>query len=522
AGSAVAAETTAGPSNPAPKGKAKAEKKPAKKKRKRDFDDESDADDVDFNPDFVEQSNTPNPGQITFCAECESRFTVTAYTCAAQEGDGMLCSKCGSKYGKAKKTVKKKRTTTKKAKRDNLRNALDNNQACMAKSLKDYCIEYVARGIDQVDDFGGLPERFMDRICQIISRNRSLTNHTMRLFLENDKESEKLTLYDCAKIDSDNLRTIGAFLPHLRELSLHHCGKMTDEVLPYYAEKLKCLESLHIRGAFLVSAGVYAKFFETVGPRLKSLSLTSTARTNSDVFEAIAVNCPNLKSLCLSHLARLDDDGVLALENCPKLKSLDISFAGGGITDASVISLLDVIGSGLEELNLSGNMLLTQETLDAIHACCAHLRVLNLNDCELLTDLNITNLFTNWDKNRGLREFHIARPESFGDAALLALATHSGQTLEMLDLTSCGDITKHGLLQALPDFKKLRTIDVGFIRSVDDEVVEAMQERGITHITIWGCTKVTLACKIDFGVTIVGREADLTFVEDAPDVTAVE
>jgi len=297
---------------------------------------------------------------------------------------------------------------------------------------------------------------------------------------------------------------------------------MSDEVLPYYAEKLKRLESLHIRGAFLVSAEVYIDFFKAVGPRLKTLSLTSTARTNRSVFEAIAENCPNLESLCLSNLARLDDDGVMALGNCPELKNLDISFAGGNVTDAAVISLLDVIGSGLEELNLSGNALLTHESLDAIHACCAHLRVLNLNDCEQLAEQDVISLFTNWDKNRGLREFHIARPASFGDGALVAATTHSGQMLEVLDLTSCGDITKHGLLQALTDSKRLQTIDVGFVRAVDDEVVEAMQQRGINHITIWGCTKVTLACKIDLGVTIVGREADLAFENDDFDAAVAE
>ena len=399
----------------------------------------------------------------------------------------------------------------------------------------------MARNIDMVDNFGGLPDRFMDQICQIISRNRSLNNHTMRLFLENDKRTRKLTLYDCAsmftlfptththalttrllEIDSNSLRNIAAFLPDLRELSLYHCGRMTDEVLPYYAEKLKCLESIHIRGAFLVGAEVYVDFFKTVGPRLKSLSLTSTARTNSSVFEAIAENCPNLESLCLSNLARLDVDGVTALRNCSKLKSLDISFAGGDITDDAVVSLLDVIGSGLKELDLSGNALLTHETLGAIHACCAHLRVLKLNDCELLTDQDIINLFTNWYKNRGLHEFHIARPESFEDGALEAAAVHSGQTLKVLDLTSCGGITRQGLLKALTVCQKLQSIDVGFVRSVDDEVVEAMQKNGITHITIWGCTKVTLTCKVDVGVTLVGREADLAFVDEIPDAAPTE
>ena len=140
---AAAAAAAAEPPNSAPKGKAKAKGKAARKAagKKRKLDDD-DALDSDFEP--PEQSNTPVPGKITFCAECESRFTVTAYTYTAKDGDGMLCSKCGNQYGKAGKAVKKRRATTKTAKMSNLRNALDNNQTCTAKSLKDYCIEVCA------------------------------------------------------------------------------------------------------------------------------------------------------------------------------------------------------------------------------------------------------------------------------------------------------------------------------------------------------------------------------------------
>lgn len=131
----AAVAVAAGPSTSAPKEKAKGKgKAAAKKKRKRN-------DDFDSDFELPEQSNAPKPGQITFCAECESRFTVTAYTCAPKDRDGLLCSKCGSKYGKDNKAVKKKRASTKTSKRDKLRNALDNNQTCIAKSLKDYCIE---------------------------------------------------------------------------------------------------------------------------------------------------------------------------------------------------------------------------------------------------------------------------------------------------------------------------------------------------------------------------------------------
>jgi len=284
---------------------------------------------------------------------------------------------------------------------------------------------------------------------------------------------------------------------------------MTDEVLSYYGEKLTLLESLHIRGAFLISRQAYIDFFKSVGPRLKSLTLAATARTNQAVIEAIVNNCPNLESLNLSSLARFDDDCLRILAKCPQLKSLDVSFAGGEITDEAVVEVLNVIGSGLKELSLAGNSALTTLTTSAIHACCAHLRVLNLSECELLTDSDIINLFTNWRKNRGLYELHLARLIELTNVGLLAALKHSGQTLEVLDVNSCASIDKQGLMNALKSCKKLVKFDVAFVREVDDEVVEAMQDVGIKGLAIWGCTRVTEICRVGQDVSLVGREADI-------------
>jgi DNA repair protein RAD7 len=116
------------------KGKEKGKGKGKGKKRKKDDSDAEDND--DWNP---YSKPIPVPGQIAFCAECESRFTVTAYSKASEDGDGLLCTKCGKKYAKEEKAVKKKRSTGKRVKRDALRQALD-GEAIGPKSLKEYCI----------------------------------------------------------------------------------------------------------------------------------------------------------------------------------------------------------------------------------------------------------------------------------------------------------------------------------------------------------------------------------------------
>jgi DNA repair protein RAD7 len=432
---------------------------------------------------------------------------VTAYSKATVDGDGLLCSKCGSKYAKQEKAAARKRTTTKRAKREDMRAALD-NQGTGCKSLREYTTRVIAANIDRVDGFGDMQRVDMDAICQIVCRNRSLDNNTLKLFFE--PQGERLTLYDCARIDAEQLGSIATEVPTLKHLDLHHAGNMTDSVLKHYSETLTALNSFHIRGAFLVSRKAYIDFFTTVGKRLKHLTLSATALTSPAVIEAIVTHCHNLETLELSTLPRFDDTSLALLAKLTNLTSLNISSAGGPISDATLISVLDAIGAGLTEVNIAGNPGLTGKTLDAIHACCASLQILNLDSCEEITDQDIFNLFTNWGKNRGLRELHLSRVTALKNAGLLAAIKHSGEMLEVLDINSCNGVTKHGVMKALEGCgKKLRRFDVAFVREVDDEVVEKVWEKGVTGLAVWGCTKVSQGVKVEVGSVLVGREADI-------------
>lgn len=310
-------------------------------------------------------------------------------------------------------------------------------------------------------------------------------------------------------LDTAALTSIAAFVPNLRHLSLHHAGKATNETLEYYAEKLLKLTSFHIRGAFLVSRDAYVQFVTNLGPRLESLTISSTARTNSAVIEAIGKHCPNLRHLTLSHLARLDDEALTYLYPLTNLETLDISYAGTTLTDEGIAKLLDHIGSSLTTLNLAGNISLSTPAIQSIHACCAALQNLDLTELELVGNDDIKALFTNWGKNRGLHELRMSRLIELQDDALIAVVKHSGQTLEVLEVNSCHDFTKAGMLEALGYCKRLRVFDAGFVRSVDDDVVLKMQDVGVKKLEVWGCTKVTECVDIASGVSLVGREADI-------------
>ena len=133
AGATQEVEEAVAESSAAAAKRSKAKGKAKKRKKGDDSDDEfNDA----LNP---YKKAIPVPGQIDFCAECNSRFTVTAYSKSAPGGDGLLCTACGKKVATADKDVKKKRATGKRTKRQVLLAALD-GEAPGAKSLKEYCI----------------------------------------------------------------------------------------------------------------------------------------------------------------------------------------------------------------------------------------------------------------------------------------------------------------------------------------------------------------------------------------------
>lgn len=172
----------------------------------------------------------PAPGQIAFCAACDGRFTVTIYSKPSPDGDGLLCSPCGRKMAKQQdgpEVRKKRQPAVKRAKREALCLAMD-GEVAGPKSLKEYCIrvrrpmpvllrcanllgQLVAKYIDDVEALGDLSSRDMDRICGIISRNRSLNNRTLSLFLEPHQES--LNLYDCASMGFPSPAS-SSVLPH--------------------------------------------------------------------------------------------------------------------------------------------------------------------------------------------------------------------------------------------------------------------------------------------------------------------
>ena len=114
------------------------------------------------------------PGQRENCDICDRAFTVTAYDKAGPNG-GLLCSTCGklSAADSKGKGAKKPRNVN-KTRRKVESNKMDRTVVVGAKSLQQLCIEKVAHNHTDVDDLGDLPDKMVQRLSEIFSKNRIL------------------------------------------------------------------------------------------------------------------------------------------------------------------------------------------------------------------------------------------------------------------------------------------------------------------------------------------------------------
>lgn len=500
---AVAEELTAVFENERPKRKSRAT---APKKRKKGEEDE--AYDPENEPDYgrsgFSRKNRPAAGQIEFCAKCNCRFTVTIYNKTDDTG-ALLCSACGSVGDGVKVPSRSKVAPAVKKKR--AKAILDGDTDPVPK-LQDISIRCIAKHIEAVEVLGDIGHINMDKICQIISRNRSLTNDTVQLFLDSSLKS--LSLYDCAKIGRDRLIQVAQMCPHLTELKLHMVGQIDDTVLDFYGKHLQNLTSLALRGCFLITVKAWSKLCEVIGPRLELLEISDTSRFNEDTAQQLVQHCPNLKSLTLRKITHLNDAAIAHFADLKHLTKLDISHAGGQISDATIISLITNIGSTLEVLDISALRELTDAVLvDGVGKYCSKLNSLSVNDLDLLTDDGVAQFFNNWTVNSPLIFFAIERCPLVHKEALGAILKHSGSTLRFLNLNSMDELTHEGILQitapgALP---LCETLDISWIRAVDDVVLNRLFEnaRGLTKLLIWGnnrCTELVVSEKC----LIVGKE----------------
>ncbi|TID24599.1 hypothetical protein CANINC_003072 [Pichia inconspicua] len=457
-------------------------------------------------------------GAMIFCLECDQEFNLSLNSKKIEKYGkvGFLCPSC-TKIQIRRDRLAKKHEIEARKKRKRVAAALLDKKQFKLPSLQDICIHVISDNIDGVEILGDIGNHNKIKISRILAKNRSLTNRTLTLFLDND--TKELELWDCSKLDKSSLDKIPAFCPQIEKLILNMCGQLHNDNLNYFGSKLTNLKHLELNGPFLINNETWQNFFESsVAKNLKHFHLRNTHRFSTDSLVSLLENCgKNLESLTLSRLDGLNSKPVYDLlpHFLTNIKHLELSYPHQEnlIDDDLIIALLALNCESLETLILDKCSGLTNRILsEGLKLFGAKLTKLSLADLDQIDDTGIGNLFDDWKINHGLHSINIERCISLGDKSVFKMLEHSCETLVQLNMNSVKNISKHlfGKLSRTTVFPSLTSLDVGFVRSVDDSVLAIISRicPKLEILEIYGNNRCTDKALFRENLTVIGRQTD--------------
>jgi DNA repair protein RAD7 len=457
-----------------------------------------------------QQSKRKIVGEQETCASCFNKFVINVYSKLSDTG-GYLCPDCMKAQQEKERAIKKNQMISRK-KRQKLAVALLDRQDVKFPTLQDLAIKKVTEKIYDVDDLGDIGDVNMKKIAKILCRNRSLDDNTVKLFL--DAKLEKLEFWDCSGLTTQAYDQIAAYCPHLEQLTLLMCGRLHNDNLKYYGSNLQKLTKIDLDGPFLINNETWQNFFNAIGERLTSFKVANTHRFNDETLRVMLEKCgTNLKCLKLSRLDGLKEKESYDLMPAylTQLEELEISYPHLEelVDDSMLINLLGINGDTMSSLVLDGCSALTDEVLiNGIRPFGRNLLRLSLQLLDQITSEGFVGLFHDWNENYGLNEVYLRKCFSLGDEGIIEMLLHSGSSLVELSINSVKDLS--ALTFQIMKCPNLTYLDGGFVRSIDDEILELIGKNcpQLKVMDCYGNNRCTSRATIRDGLKVIGRQSD--------------
>ncbi|KAK6464269.1 putative DNA repair protein [Scheffersomyces coipomensis] len=530
-------------------------------KRGGNGDDDDEFDDPDFSEfeDEIGTNGMKRFGEEDTCVDCGTTFHLTVYSRFLKEKQGYICENCNETLKVRERKARKNQLNARKRRRT-FAQALLNKSEVKIPKLQDICIKKISANISDVDALGDIGQVNLNKLSQILSKNRSLNDDTISLFLNPSLKS--IEFWDCSNVDSDSYSKIASFCPNVESLTLFMCGQLHNDNLKYYTTNLKNLKNLSLNGPFLISDSMWQEYFEESGSRFEKFEIRNTHRFGNDSLISLLENSGSkLSSLKLSRLDGLDSEAVYDLIphylSPSTLTELEISYPHTEdiVTNDLLINILAITGESLQSLNVDGCTSLTDRfLLEGVARFCPNLTHLSMKLLDQVTDEGFAQAFDEFSKvnNGGLLSVDVTKCIGLSDNAIYSLLKHSSHTLIELSLNSLHQVTKDFFLQVFTDdltaFKKSRlemieqqgddepedededgdgdhkklqyfshvrlplltTWDCGFVRAVDDEILDLIGKScpKLSILEVYGNNKCTSKANIVDGLMVIGRQND--------------
>ncbi|GME69533.1 unnamed protein product [[Candida] boidinii] len=486
------------------------------KRKKNGANNGDDADDIDDDEKLLDENESEGKN---YCFECDNEFTINVYSKKMEKFGriGYLCPTCTNIQLQREKNAKRNEYEARK-RRKLIATALLDKQSLSFPTLQDKCIQIISNNIDDVELLGDIGIINLKKICRILSKNRSLNNETMKLFL--DKNLNELEFWDCSKIDSDSLNLIPIYIPNLSKLVLNMCGQLHNDNLVFYSKKFQNLTYLKLNGPFLINESMWQEFFdsENIKKNLKEFHIYNTHRFTNDSLISLLDNCGNhLTGLTLSRLDGLDSKSCydLLAHYLINLEFLEISYPTKEeiVDDNLIINILANNGQSLNTLVLDGCSGLTDSFLiTGLKPFALNLTKLSVALLDQITDEGVFQLFNDWEINGGLMDVNFQRCTELGDKSIYQFLNHSQKTLVELNLNSIKKITSKLFFKISRNLRLplLTYLDLGFVRSCDDKVLAILSRicPKLAILEVYGNNRCTADANVRSDLRIIGRESD--------------
>lgn len=219
----------------------------------------------------------------------------------------------------------------------------------------------------------------------------AVTNNRVSGLVRKCPQLEWISVPGCGNVGDEGLRAIGLHCPNLKHLDIGNCSAVTDNGICALVYKYPQLEHINLSYCHQLTG----EAIREIGLRCVKLQTVNLERcyeiTDEEVC-ALVNGLSDLKELNLYCCCDLTDKTLKKLgECCPKLRKLDFSSERAdqqdGNTDAGVLALVSGC-KDLEELCISSDAsqrIFTDQAIYAILENCPKLRELEIIQCGGLT-----------------------------------------------------------------------------------------------------------------------------------------
>ncbi|KAE9006550.1 hypothetical protein PR001_g17176 [Phytophthora rubi] len=305
--------------------------------------------------------------------------------------------------------------------------------------------------------------------CQtLVLEGTSLTDRGVG-HLHKFKHLTKLDISRCHAITDEGLNTIRRHLSLLQELHLDECHHLSSTALSKVWKDCKRLHTLSVRGcpgvtdAFLLCVANTQR--SSAACTLRWLDVRQCKNLTSSGVSYLASSA--VKDLAMQHLAvddclSVDNMAFFAFETSPGLQSLtSLSLSGVAIDETAVSWIVKGCGATLQRLNVERCRALSDFALLLMAPLISSpvFVKLNMQDCALITDMGIKNLFSlEEEKSQNnllddedtprtqLMSLNLKNCSNIGDAAMMQIGKHGGNLVK-LNLKGLRKVSDSGVME---------------------------------------------------------------------------